>query len=173
MLGFMFGTMCFFGVMGLIGGPRCHSRRGCGHGEDGPQGFRGPHRRGRRHGRGGKGGRRGGRGFGRAAGEMFKRKLDLDEDQSDLVDHALTDLRHAMRDLRHGMKEGRSEVARAFEEDEVDDATLAALFAHQDEEIQRFRREAVSALKQIHAVLDPDQRELATEWLSRGPGKWA
>lgn len=167
MLGFMFGTACLVLLAGLYHGPGCH------------QGFH-HHRRGRRgcgpdhdvHERGHRRGRRGRRGFGRAAAEVFKRRLDVDEDQEDLVDHALRDLREAFGGLTRELKRERADLADAFTGEQVDEAGLAALWAQQDEELQRFRREAVSALKQIHAVLDPDQRRVAASWLQR-EGRWA
>ncbi len=164
MFGFLFGTLCFVALMGLVARPRCHGRM---HHERHRGFHRGPGGRGRRHGRG-----RGKRGFGRAAGEVFKRKLDVDEDQEDLIDHALGDLRSAFKGFGSAMKDGRADLAQAFAGDEVDDAALAALWAQQDEEIARLRREAVSALKQVHAVLDSEQRETASGWLQHR-GAWA
>lgn len=163
MLGFMFGTACLVLLAGLYHGPghhrgfHHHRRRGCGRHHEG---------HGHRH------GRRGRRGFGRAAAEVFKRRLDVDEDQEDLFDHALRDLREAFGGLTRELKRERGDLADAFTGEQVDEAGLAALWAQQDEELQRFRREAVSALKQIHAVLDPDQRRVAASWLQR-EGRWA
>lgn len=168
MLGILFGTMCAIALVGLrplgrgFHGHPHHGHHGCGHGR-----WSGRSRHGHHH-REGRRGRRGA--FTRAAGEMFKRKLDLDEDQADLVDHALGDLRDAVKDLGIALQDGKQELARAFAGDDVDDATLAAIFASQDEDVARFRRSAVSALKQIHAVLEPDQREEATAWLARFGG---
>ena len=175
MLGFLFGTVCLALFAGLYhGGPGCH--RGFHHrrrhpwggggweGDEGPRRGRHGHRR---HGRGGRGG-----GFQRAASEMFKRRLRVDEDQEDLVDHALRDLRDAMGGLTRELKRERADLAEAFAGETVDEAGLAALWAQQDEELQRFRREAISALKQIHAVLDPEQRKEAASWLQR-EGGWA
>ncbi|MCB9679271.1 MAG: Spy/CpxP family protein refolding chaperone [Alphaproteobacteria bacterium] len=182
MFGFAFGTLCFIGLAGLLAAPRCHMGHHGHHRFHGRHGFHGGHGghgwRGH-HGGHGEGGfqseRRRGRGrhgFSRAASEIFKRHLDLDEDQADLVDHALADLRKAVHEFGDTLKAGRADLGAAFAGEQVDDAALAALFSTQDEEVARFRREAVSALKQIHAVLDPDQREEATRWLSR-EGGWA
>lgn len=99
---------------------------------------------------------------------MFKRELDLDDDQADLVDHALRDLRRAGEDLEVALKDARGDLAKAFSGEAVDEGTVSAIFASQDEDLVRFRRSALSALKQIHAVLEPDQRERAVAWLARG-----
>lgn len=166
MLGFIVGTFCLVGLAKLTMGPRCHGPNG--HRMHGPpHGWGGhPGRRGRGRGRG----RR--KGFDRAAAERLKRRLDVDEDQEDLVDLALKDLRQATRDFKRTLHDGRTDLAEAFADDEVDAAALAALFSTQDEEIARFRREAVSALKQLHAVLEPDQREEAVRLLARA-GRFA
>lgn len=154
MFGFFFGTLCLLGLVAVTRGPRHH---GCGHHKDG----RRNHHRGRR---------RSGERFGRAASEVFKRKLGIDEDQEDLIDHALDDLHGSVRGLRTSMKASKSDFVAAFSGEEVDDAALAALFEAQDQDLKWFRREAVSALKQVHAVLDPEQRQQATSWLGRAGG---
>jgi len=43
---------------------------------------------------------------------------------------------------------------------------LAAIFARHDDALAKSRRDVVSALKQIHAVLRPEQRQQAAQWLS-------
>jgi Spy/CpxP family protein refolding chaperone len=106
----------------------------------------------------------------RAAGEFVKRRLKVDEDQEGIVDLALADLRKAISTLGEALRDSRSEIAEAFRGDRVDDAALDAIFARQDEEVARARREAVSALRQIHAVLDPEQRESAVAWLGAASG---
>jgi len=101
----------------------------------------------------------------RAAGEVVKRRLKVDEDQEGIVDLAFADLRTAVSSLSDALRESRSDIAQAFRGDRVDDAALDAIFARQDQELTRARRDAVSALRQIHAVLDPEQREAAVTWL--------
>jgi Spy/CpxP family protein refolding chaperone len=109
--------------------------------------------------------RRRGDGFFRATGEVVKRRLKVDEEQEGIVDLALTDLREAVSGFREVLNDSRTEIASAFRGSEVDQAALDAVFARHDEELARTRREVVSALKQIHAVLDPEQREAAVGWL--------
>jgi Spy/CpxP family protein refolding chaperone len=104
---------------------------------------------------------------------VFKRKLDIDEDQEDLVDLAMKDARGTAKDLGQALHATRDDLAEAFRSHTVDDAGIAAVFASHDEEIARARREMISALKQIHAVLDPEQRERAADLLARGNGpRW-
>jgi hypothetical protein len=172
MFGFVLGAVALFCVAGLFkarrygrwhhhhghhgwhgggwGGPGGWDRRGWDEDDDRP----------RR--------RRRGDGFVRATGEVVKRKLKVDEEQEGIVDLALADLREAVSGLRETLQDSRAEIASAFRGSEVDQAALDAVFARHDEELARTRREVVSALKQIHAVLDPEQREAAVGWMA-GP----
>lgn len=171
MFGFLFGTMCLFGFAGLMKASFHHHRHGAyAYGPGG--GCHGGH-----HGRGGGRERRGfafdeegprGDAFARAFGEILKRKLRIDEDQEGLVDHALIDLRAAFKDLATVLKDSRKNVADAFRGEKVDEAGLAASFGQHDEAITRARRDVVSALKQVHAVLTPEQRAKAADWLTQG-----
>ena len=38
--------------------------------------------------------------------------------------------------------------------------------------MKRARQRAVSAIKQIHAVLDPPQRDLAADWMAEAHTPW-
>lgn len=180
MFGFLLGTMCLFGLFAVAGRGFAHRRwhhhafaHGYGHGYGpggyGPRGWHGH----RGHGPGGwEGPRFVGEGFGRAAAEMVKRRLRVDEDQEDIVDHALKDARAAMKEYVEVLKGSRAEVAAAFRGETVDEGALAAVFTRHDEELTRARREVVSAFKQIHAVLTPEQRERAVEWLGAADPRW-
>lgn len=176
MIGFLFGTMCLFGFAGLMKASFIHHHHGAyAHGHGG--GCHG----GRWGGHGGGRGRRGGfafdeegprgDGFARAFGEILKRRLRIDEDQEGLVDHALIDLRAAVKELATVLKDSRKSLADAFRGEKVDDAALAASFGQHDEAITRARRDVVSALKQVHAVLTPEQRAQAADWLAQGDAK--
>lgn len=152
MFGFVVGTVCLIGLIGLAKGAR--------------------HRHHRHHWQRGRRPGRGRRGWARAAGEVLKRRLDIDQDQEDIVDLAVGDLQSAMSELGEAMKASRSDLSEAFRGAEVDQGALDALFAQQDEQIARTRREVVSALKQIHAVLDDEQRQRAADWLDRSQPGW-
>jgi uncharacterized membrane protein len=103
---------------------------------------------------------------------VFKRRLDIDDDQEGIVDHAATDLRAALKELVEELKDTRASIADAFRGDTVDDAALAVAFARHDDAVGKARRDVVSAFKQIHAVLDEEQRAKATDWLASGDGRW-
>ena len=132
--------------------------------------FMGRHRRRCAHNPRARRGERRRSGFGRAAGEAFKRGLRVDEDQEDIIDHAFADLQATLRDVGGSLKDSRGDLAAAFGGEEVDDGALDAIFSRHDEDIARARHEIVSALKQIHAVLDPDQRGRASDWLGSARG---
>ena len=165
MFGFVVGTLCLFGLFGLMKAGRCGGGRHYGfHGRHGSYG---------RHGGGSS--RRGGfgrAGFGRAAAEVFKRRLNVDEDQEGIVDLAFADLQTALTDLGAALRDGRTELAEAFRGEDVDEAAIASAFDRQDADLKEARRQAISALKQIHAVLDPDQRAKAVDWVTSTDARW-
>lgn len=159
MLGFIFGSLCL--SLLIVGAVR--RRFHGGHG-----GYGGCGRYGRRWGRR----PMNSEGVARAAGEVFKRRLDIDEDQEGIVDHAMTDLRDAIKELAGELKDSRGAIANAFRGETVDEAALSAAFARQDDALGRARRQTVSSFKQIHAVLTPKQREKAADWLGAVETKW-
>jgi Spy/CpxP family protein refolding chaperone len=160
MIEFFFGTACLLAMVGVVrGGRRGHCHGGA------PSWRHGQYRSGP-SGRGARGG------FARAAGEVLKRRLDIDPDQEDIVDHALSDLRDTARALKEVVNDSREELAAAFGGDDVDVAAIDAVWARHDEALARARREAVSAVKQIHAVLDPEQRERAVQILTNARPGW-
>jgi Spy/CpxP family protein refolding chaperone len=108
----------------------------------------------------------------RAAGEVVKRRLRIDEEQEPIVDHALRDLRGAGKELVEELADTRASLADAFRGETVDDAALSATFSRHDDAVARVRREAVSALTQVHAVLAPEQRWRVVEWLASGEARW-
>lgn len=111
-------------------------------------------------------------GFARAAAEVVKRRLRVDEDQEPVIDHALTDLRAAVEELSKEVRATREIAAKALEGETVDEGQLAVVFARHDDAMARARREVTSAAKQMHAVLTPEQRTVAAGWVASGEG-WA
>ncbi len=156
MLGLLIGTGCLVGLIGV--GCKASRARHCGHyRHGGGRGFRGRPLH--------------SEGFHRAAGEVLKRRLGIDEEQEPVVDHALRDLRSAAKELFEELKSTRPDLANAFRGEVIDDAALAIAFARHDDAVGRARRQIVSALKQIHAVLDAEQREQAANALA-SDAKW-
>jgi uncharacterized membrane protein len=177
MFGFIFGTVCLLGLVGMARramwrhhmgyaggfGPAMH---GCGgHGYGGRRG--GPWGRRRRGGPGEEG-------FVRAAAEVLKRRLRVDEEQEPVIDHAMKDAHAALKELRSELDATRAPIAEALRGETVDDAALAAAFARHDDAVARARREVVSAIRQVHAVLDADQRGKVADFVAAGKaeGGW-
>ena len=152
MFGFLFGTLCLMGLFALKMTAYRHHH------------YRHRHHRGRGRGRGRGEGRRAW--WARAGGEMLKRRLDLDEDQGDIADHAMADVRRSVKEFVDNLRDSRGELAEVMRDESFDDARLEVVFDRLDEELKRTRREVVSAVKQVHAVLDDDQRGRAAEWMS-------
>ncbi len=98
--------------------------------------------------------------------ELLKRRLDLDEDQADLSEHAMADARRSVRELFGSVKDSRAELAGLLREETLDDGRLEVVFDRIREDLERARREVVSAVKQVHSTLDEDQRERAAGWLA-------
>jgi Spy/CpxP family protein refolding chaperone len=147
MIEFMFGTACAVGLVVVLRGAGRHRRPW----------------------------RRAGRtraAVGRAATEVVKRRLDVDEEQEDIIDQALGDLRQALERFELALHESRAELASAFRGEAVDEAALEAVWTRHDDALKRARREGASALKQVHAVLDPDQRAQAADWLANARPAW-
>ena len=99
--------------------------------------------------------------------EMVKRRLDLDEEQADLLDHVMADVRRVRRDVRDAVRDGREELADILRRDVIDDAALEVVLDRLGEDVVRARRQVVSAVKQLHGVLDAEQRDRAADWLAR------
>jgi len=148
---------------------------GCGHGCGrgfGHRGF-GGHGPGCGH----RGGHPGGRtldpeAVGKAAAEVFKRKVGVSPEQEDIVDHALADARAALKEAGKVMGTSRETWAEALKGEQIDEAALHANLDQQEEALRNLRRELLSAMKQIHAVLDPEQRARAAAFLGRKAPGW-
>jgi hypothetical protein len=172
MLGLLFGTLCLFGLVGAVRRHHYYGYGGsCGGGYRGHRG-RHSHWRGD-HDSGPTGDGRtawvGDERFSRAASEVIKRRLRVKEDQEAIIDHALTDLQASLKELRASVKDSREDLANAFRGEKVDDAQLAVLFDRWSDALGQAKQDVTSALKQIHAVLDPEQRTRAADWLGKNP----
>jgi Spy/CpxP family protein refolding chaperone len=167
--GFWLGTASLVMLVGVVAGGRrrhlgsgCHERRGWRHREW--------------HGHPGMGGPRSERrmaGFSLAMAEVVKRRLRIDEEQEPVVDHAVRDLRETWTAVESELHAARTDLAGLFAAEVVDDVAVDAVFARLDEAMKKARREAVSAGKQVHAVLEPEQRSVAADLMARpGAGWW-
>ena len=102
----------------------------------------------------------------RLAAEMFKRRLGVRAEQQALIDPAFLDMQATLHAFREAIAATKAPVADLLRAETVDETALAAIFAVHDEALARARRELVSAVKQVHAVLDGDQRKKAADVLA-------
>ena len=102
----------------------------------------------------------------RLAAEMFKRRLGVRAEQQALIDPAFLDMQATLQAFREAITATKAPVADLLRAETVDETALAAIFAVHDEALARARRELVSAVKQVHAVLDGDQRKKAADVLA-------
>jgi hypothetical protein len=171
MLGFLFGTACLIGLFKVARGG-CHGYRGggrCGSGFDGSFGDRswGPPWRHRSH---------GGRGFGpRFFLRSIFERLETTPGQEKVILQAADELRDAFGKARGDLRDTRSDFARIFRGDVVDEATLSDIFVKHDTVISETRRTAVEAVRKAHEALTEEQRSQVADFIERGrggPGAW-
>ncbi len=177
MFGFIFGSICMLGLVGMAARSAIYRHHAYGGGCHGGFAYAGPGFGSfGRHGVGGPGGRRSGvrnpDGVARALGEVLKRRLNIDEEQELIVDHALLDARKALRVLHEEVEGTRAGIADALRGETVDDSALAAAFVKHDDAVAKARRELVSATRQVHAVLDADQRKIAADLINQSKTGW-
>lgn len=110
--------------------------------------------------------RLGGAQVARAVAEMFKRRLGVRAEQQALIDPAFLDMQATLQAFREAITATKAPVADLLRAETVDETALAAIFAVHDEALACARRELVSAVKQVHAVLDGDQRKKAADVLA-------
>ena len=156
-----------FGHLAFAGGP-------CGGGGFGDGGY------------GGEGERPwGGRGFRRWGGghrggiggsfwlRMLYARLDTTPGQEREIRAALEELRERARDAKSGMLETRENLGKSVAGDEFDTSAFEAVSARLDATSEKMKDAASSALKRIHGVLDPKQRERLADLVSTGAfGRW-
>ncbi len=149
-----------FGHLAFAGGP-------CGGGGFG--GYDGEGGGFRRWGRGGHGGGIGGSFWLR----MLYARLDTTPGQEREIRAALEDLRERARDAKSGMLETRESLGKSVAGEEFDTAAFEAVSARIDATSEKMKDAAASALKRIHGVLDPKQRERLAGLVSKGAfGRW-
>jgi Spy/CpxP family protein refolding chaperone len=157
-----FGHMAFAGPCGGGGFGHGHGYEGDGPPWGGGRGFR-------RWGRGGHGGGIGGSFWLR----MLYARLDTTPGQEREIRSALEELRERGRDAKSGMLETRESLGRSIAGETFDTAAFEAVSARVDATSEKMKDAAASALKRIHAVLDPKQRERLAELVSKGAfGRW-
>lgn len=115
------------------------------------------------------------RGHGRRGGiggsfwlRMIYARLDTTPGQEREIRAALEDLRDRARDAKSGMLETRENLGKSVAGESFDTAAFEAVSARLDATSEKMKDAFASALKRIHSVLDPKQRERLAEIVSRG-----
>ena len=153
-----------FGHLAFAGGP-------CGGGGFGGMGF------------GDEGASCGGRGFkrwgrhwgghgGGIGGSFWLRalyaRLDTTPGQEREIRAAIEELRERARDAKSGLPETRENIGKSVAGETFDTAAFEAVSARFDATAEKMKDALASALKRIHAVLDPKQRERLADIVSKG-----
>jgi hypothetical protein len=164
MLGFLFGTACLIGLFKVARGG-CHGYRGGGRWGEGGYGDHswGPPWRHRGH---------GGRGFGpRFFLRSIFERLETTPGQEKVVMQAADEIRDAFGKAKSNLRETRSDFARIFRGDVVDEASLSDIFVKHDTVISETRRSAVEAVRKAHEALTEEQRSRVADFIERGRGR--
>ena len=142
MFGFVIGTACLIGLVSILHGGRHHRlhRRW------------GAHRWGRE----------------RMLQFLFSR-LDTRPDQEDVIRRAADSLHRTADQTHERAHKAREDVARAVRTDRLDVDVLGSTLADSSIGIDEARKELVSALASVHAVLDDEQRRRLSELIA---GHW-
>jgi hypothetical protein len=165
MLGFVIGTACLLGLIGVIRAGRRRWARfgyGCGHGRG--HGYRGWNESGPDwEERGGP--------FGRwfFLRSLFGR-LETTPSQEKVIKEAISDLRATAERVRAEVKAARPEVATAIRAESFDETLFGEISHKIDEAAQTMRRAAVDAFAKVHSVLDERQKRTLAEMVEAGPG---
>jgi Spy/CpxP family protein refolding chaperone len=104
---------------------------------------------------------------------MLFARLDTTPGQEREIRAAIEDLRDRAMDAKSGMLETHENLGKAIGGETFDDAAFEAVSARVDATSEKMKDAFASALKRIHAVLDPKQRERLAEIVSKGSfGRW-
>ncbi len=87
--------------------------------------------------------------------------------QERAITESVREFKLAMENARDAMKQTPRGVMESFGTDEIDEASLDALFADQDEAIVKARAQLRQALRTVHETLDVEQREHLLKWMGQ------
>lgn len=129
MFGFIIGTACLIGFIGV---------------------WRGHHR------------------FHRSVHRWLLHKLDASPGQERILRNAFESIRTQAVDFVEGGKASRRELADLLRESTFDNQRVSEWFVAREHEFEKVRDSAVSALAEVHEVLDDRQRESLAKLIERG-----
>ena len=146
MFGFLIGTACLIGLVGVL--RHGHHRYGYGYG----------------HGCGG------GRGRHFRPLYMLFDALDTSPGQEKAIRNAVEDLWEQARETRRQVHRGRSEVADAIRGEVFDRARIDDLIAKNQTLLSELLQRAADTFGSVHSVLDDRQRRRLADLIESGPG---
>ena len=116
-----------------------------------------------------------GGGRGRAGLHMALAHIDASPAQERAIIAEVDKLHERLHSARSTLKDGRRDLAAAIRGPVLDDASLGAVLGRVDGATGEARTAVLEALRNIHALLDDNQREqlanlLDNGWSRRGPG---
>ena len=100
-------------------------------------------------------------------------RLDTTPGQEREIRAAIEELRERARDAKSGLPETRENLSKAIAGETFDESAFEAVSARVDATAEKMKDALSSALKKIHGVLDPKQRERLASIVGRGGfGRW-
>lgn len=96
-------------------------------------------------------------------------RLDTTPGQEREIRAAIEDVQRAAREERDGLSSSRADLAKAIAGDVFDEAAIIEASTRVDGSASHVKEAFVTALRRVHAVLDPRQRERLSELLTNGP----
>jgi Spy/CpxP family protein refolding chaperone len=96
-------------------------------------------------------------------------RLDTTPGQEREIRAAIEELARRARDAKEGLRASRESVGRSVAGDAFDEGAFEAASANADATTAQIKDAFAEALKRIHAVLDPKQRERLGELIASGP----
>lgn len=100
---------------------------------------------------------------------LFSR-LDTTPGQEREIRSAIEEVQDVAKAARSSLESARGDLARAMTGDVFDDVAAAQASGRADAATTAVKDATTAALRKVHAVLDPKQRERLAELLEKGPG---
>lgn len=100
-------------------------------------------------------------------GRRIAKRLDLDSEQSALLQQELDGLRSDFRALRDGKDELWTEVRRFFADDNASSMGMQQQIDRLNQQIQQSGERLLTRLRLLHKALSPEQRSQIAQWQRR------
>lgn len=108
------------------------------------------------------------RGF-KYSGYWFFRQLDTSPAQEQVIRTALYDFKSLASELKEKNREGRHELAQVFSSRDWDESALDRWLSNRKLDLEGSKPRLFGIIKQVHEVLDPEQRAKVARWIEKGP----